>query len=518
MTINSSKQRAKKDQLPILTAPPMLESNLRASVRRGAIWSAGATIFLRLGNILLMAVVARIVSPEELGVFALAVTVHAVVVTMAELGIASAIARSDLDVDKIAPTIVTISVVGSLVLAVPMAVFADQIAQFVGNGNAGNALRILSIGVALIGPLAVPGALLQREFRQKVQFWASAAAFIPGSATLIVLSILGNGSEAFAWSRIVGQLVTAGVILAYSSRLYLPALNKSLLRPLLAFGLPLSAANLLSQVLLNADYVFIGKLLPAADLGIYFLAFGISMWPTAVIGSMLNGVVLPAVSGVLRDGGDVAGAVVQGARTISLVVFPLGAFLFTFADQLILTIYGPAWASAGPVLSILAAYGVLFVFGLFMANIMIAMGKTVILFGVQVAALAALIPALWTGVTFGGLEGAAIAHIVVVGAVTSPVYLLGLRRATSLRLSLLFKAIRAPALSAGVTAIIAWIITLPFRGTALSILGGGFVGLVVYTMLNRRALANLLPGTAGDILRGPALRSTSWLALWRKKL
>jgi PST family polysaccharide transporter len=464
-----------------------------------------------------MAVVARIVSPEELGIFALAVTVHAVLVTMAELGVASAIARSDLDVDKIAPTMVTISVVAAI-LAVPMAVFSDQIAQFVGNEDAGNALRILSIGVALIGPLAVPGALLQREFRQKIHFWASAAAFIPASATLIVLSVLGDGTEAFAWSRIVGQLVTAGVILACSSRLYIPALNKSLLRPLLAFGLPLSAANLLSQVLLNADYVFIGQLLPAADLGIYFLAFGIAMWPTSVIGSMLNSVVLPGVSGVLRDGGDVAAAVAQGARTISLVVFPLGAFLFTFADQLILTVYGPAWVSAGPVLSILAAYGVLFVFGLFMANILIAMGKTVILVGVQVAALAALIPALWMGITLGGLEGAAFAHIVVIGAVTSPIYLLALRRSTSLRLSVLFKAIRAPALSAGITAIAAWIITLPFRGTGLSILCGGVVGLVVYTMLNRQALANLLPGAAGDLLRGPAFRATSWLAFWRKRL
>ena len=516
--MNSSKHRATKDQLPILTTHPVAESNLTASVRRGAVWSAGATIFLRLGNILLMAVVARIVSPEELGIFALAVTVHAVLVTMAELGVASAIARSDLDVDKIAPTIVTISVVSSLALAVPMAVFADQIAHFVGNDEAGTALRILSIGVALIGPLAVPGALLQREFRQKIHFWASAAAFIPGSATLVVLSILGDGTEAFAWSRIVGQLVTAGVILACSSRLYLPALNLSLLRPLLAFGLPLTAANLLSQVLLNADYVFIGQLLPAADLGVYFLAFGIAMWPTSVIGSMLNSVVLPAASGVLRDGGDVAVAVVQGARTISLVVFPLGAFLFTFADQLILTIYGQAWVSAGPVLSILAAYGVLFVFGLFMANIMIAMGKTVILFGVQVAALAALIPALWAGITLWGLEGAAIAHIVVVGAVTSPVYLLGLRRSTSMRLADLFRAIRAPALSAGITAVIAWIVTLPFRGTGLSILCGGFVGLVVYTLLNRQALADLLPRPAGDLLRGSAFRSTAWLAIWRKRL
>ena len=186
MTMNSSKDRARKDQLPILTTHPIVESNLTASVRRGAIWSAGATIFLRLGNILLMAVVARIVSPEELGIFAFAVTVHAVVVTMAELVLPAPSPGQTLMWTRLRRRLPLSQLWAAWLLAVPMGIFADQIAQFVGNEDAGNALRILSIGIALIGPLAVPGALLQREFRQKIHFWASAAAFIPGSATLIV--------------------------------------------------------------------------------------------------------------------------------------------------------------------------------------------------------------------------------------------------------------------------------------------------------------------------------------------
>lgn len=501
MTTRSSQRRSKEQQLPRMDTDTAAAAALTTSLRRGAAWSAGGTIILRLGNIALMAVVARIISPDELGIFTLAATVHALIVTAAELGVASAIARSDLDVDKIAPTIVTISVLGSLALALPMAMFADQIAEFMGSGAAGASIRILSIGVALIGPLAVPGALLQREFRQKVTFWAGAAAFIPASVTLFLLAMVNNnGAEAFAWSRVVGQTVTAAVILLCSSRLYGPGLKIYLFRPVLAFGLPLCAANLLSQVLLNVDYVLIGQQMNVADLGLYFLAFGVAMWPTTVIGSMLNSVVLPSISAIKRDGGDVAAAVAQGAHTVALLVFPLGAFLIAFADPLVLTIYGPAWAAAGPVLSILAAYGVLFVLGLYIANVMIAMGRTMVLFCVQFAALVALVPGLVFGISFGGLEGAATAHIVVVAAVTSPAYLLALRRSTSLRLRVLLKAIQAPALSAGVAAVAAWLITLPYRDSWLSLAGGGLVGILVYASLNRTALANLLPGTLGEVI------------------
>lgn len=496
MTTESDQRSALKNSLPLAAANSGPETHLTASVKRGAAWSAGGTIFLRLSNIFLTAVVARIVSPEALGVFTLAVTVHSIVVTLAELGVASAVSRSDLDIDKIAPTVTTLAILGSLLLALPMAAFAPQIAHFMGDEDAANSIKILSIGVALIGPLAVPGALLQREFRQKINFWASVASFVPGSATLLVLATLGEGAEAYAWSRIVGQIVMGGIILACSSRIYLPGLRFALLRPLLAFGLPLAGANLLSQVLLNIDYALIGRLLTVEDLGIYFLAFNTAMWPAAIVGTILNSIVLPAISRIARDNGNVEDAIAKGLHLVALILFPLGAFLLTFSNQLVDVIYGPKWSSAGPILSILATYGVLSVLGLFIANIIIAFGRTWILFVVQVGALLALVPALWIGISFAGLHGAGVAHIVVICGVTMPVYLWGLHRATSLRLVRLWTALKTPVLSSVVAGVLARTMTLPLPDGWVTILFGGVIGLATCIAINYRVLTELMPTTA----------------------
>ncbi|MCX2750271.1 oligosaccharide flippase family protein [Arthrobacter sp. MI7-26] len=502
MTSDSGTRSINEDSLPRLAMTVPTESAvLTSALKRGALWSAGGTIFLRLGNIVLMAVVARIVSPRDLGIFTLAVTVHALIVNLAELGVASAIARSDLDVGRIAPTVAAVSIGSSLMLAVPMAIFANDIAGALGSAEAGPAIRIMAIGVALIGPVAVPGALLQRQFRQDVVFWASAIAFVPGSATLFLLASVGSGPEAFAWSRIVGQVIMGGIMMARSGAPFWPRVQLDVLRPLLAFGLPLAGANLLSQILLNADYLFIGRMMSVGELGVYFLAFNIAMWPTAVIGSILNGLVLPGISVVRRDGGDIAAAVAHGARAVALVAFPLAAFLGAFSGPLVSTIYGPKWHAAAPVLSILAVYGALFILGLLLANIIIATGRTGVLFAVQVCALAALMPALPLGISMGGIGGAAVAHIVVIGAVTTPVYIFALRRSTGLGLRRLLQAVGRPAITALTAAVVAWLATRQIDSALLQLVIGALIGATIFGSLNRQALAALTPVKARSLLK-----------------
>jgi lipopolysaccharide exporter len=485
-------------QLPTLPAtvaadPTGTGQGLVGNVRRGALWTGASTLLLRFSNIILMAVVARIVAPEELGVFALAVTVQAVLVSMAELGVASAIARSDLDIDRIAPTVVTISVVTSLALGSIMAAFAGPVADFLGAPDSEGAIRILAISVALIGPFAVPGAQLQRSFRQDLLFRANMIAFIPSSAVLVLLALGGDGASAFAWSRVAGQLI-AGVLMILSVRQkYLPGYNHAYLRPLLKFGVPLAMANILSQVLLNVDYVFIGRLMTETDVGLYMLAFNICMWSSAVISAMLNGIVLPAFSAVRRDGGDLNVAMQHALRTVALIACPLAAFTSAFAAPLITTVYGDKWHAAAPVLSVLSFYGVISVMGLLIANIIIATGRTGILFIVQAIALLVLVPALQLGVTFGGLVGIGVAHILVISVVTFPVYLQALRKSTGAHVGRLLSVVLRPAAAAAVAAALALVVTTPLTSDLLKVFVGGLAGAVVYVICTFKPLQQLLP-------------------------
>ncbi|WP_120339196.1 oligosaccharide flippase family protein [Cryobacterium soli] len=499
---------------------PAARSTLEDRVRSGALWAAASTVGLRFANIAIMAFVARIVAPEAFGVFALAMVVQGVVVSLAELGVSSAILRSDLDPDTIAPTIATLSIVTSAGLAALMVIFAEPLAALLGSVDAAGPLRVMAVSVALVGPFAVPSAQIQREFRQDVVFRAAAIAFIPSSLVLVGLALVGDGAIAFAWSRVAAQLVSGIILSVTVKKRYWPGFRPDQLRMLIAFGLPLALANLLSQVLLNVDYVFVGRNLGVTETGLYALAFTICAWSTAVIGSVLNGIVQPAFSKVRHEQGDLADALYRATQTVALVAVMIGALTLALAEPLITTVYGSQWSAAAPALVVLSGYGIIFVICLLFANIIISTGRTAALFLVQVVALAALLPAMAAGVQWGGLVGVGLSHIVVTAGITFPLYLLLIRRSIARAPGVVFRALAWPGLAGGVAAASAWSVALTVPTAPLKLLIGGCVGALVYLVLTAPLVVRLLPpalarlrlvsGAATQLVRPAAWAQRRW--------
>lgn len=492
------------------------DTSLSHRVRRAAMWTGASTIVLRLSNILVMAVVARIIAPEELGVYAIAITVHGFIVCLASWGVTAAIARSDLDADRIGPTVVTIAVCSSCVLAGSMALAAGPVAGALGVPEAAGPIRILAIALVLQGIFAIPGAQIHRELRQEVIFRASAFAIVAESTALLILVHVMSGADAFAWSRVIGGLTIGVVIVSALDRFYLPGWQSRYVGPLLRFGIPAALGTLLSQLVLNVDFVIIGREMTAVDLGLYMLAFNICTWPTAVLGAVMDQVVVPAFSGVRRDRGDLRSAVFRAVRAVAFVACPIGAVTLTFSASLIETVYGAKWLPAAPVLSVLAIYGVLFVVVSLFNNMMIAAGKTMVMFAVQAAALVALIPVLIIGIRVGGLVGVGIGHILVVMFVTLPAYAIAMRATANAGLGVMVRAFSRPALAAVAAAVVARGVTEALSSPVAKLVVGGVTALLVYAAAAGPQLLQMLPGNlAGNRILGLA---TTWPSSLAKHL
>jgi lipopolysaccharide exporter len=121
------------------------EPSLSARVRRGAAWSALSTLLLRAANIAVTTVVAYILSPSDFGAFAVALTVYTIVFSIGELGLGSCLIRADLDIDAMAPTMVTVSIVTSAILAAAMAAFARPIATALGSQAATGPVEVMAL-------------------------------------------------------------------------------------------------------------------------------------------------------------------------------------------------------------------------------------------------------------------------------------------------------------------------------------------------------------------------------------
>jgi O-antigen/teichoic acid export membrane protein len=471
---------AARSELPDPAAAESHAPSLSTSVRKGALWVVASNIVIRLANVVITAVVARILSPHDFGVFAVALTAYAVISSIGELGLSSCLIRADLDIDLLAPTVVTVSVLSSVVFAGAMAALAGPIATALGSADAVNPIRILAIAVLLLGIFAVPTAQMTRDFKQDKVFLANAIGFIPSTALLIVLAKNGSGAMAFAWSMLARQVAVGCVLVVAAPRYYRPRLARGALRAVLSFGIPLAAANFVNYTLLNVDYAFVGHLLGAARLGMYMLAFTIASWPYGLLGGVINTVSMPAFSRVKHDPEVLQSAMATGIRGVVLIVMPMCAMMIALAHPLVVAAYGAKWAAAASVLALLAVYSVIFMVCLLFANMLTGLGKTRWLFVLQLIWIGTLVPAMVIGVHLDEIVGAAYAHVAVIIPIVLPSYLLAVKRATGIRLMALGRAVLPALAGSAAAAVAAWAVAGQFSRPLAQLLSGLAAGGVVY--------------------------------------
>ena len=362
-----------------------------------------------------------------------------------------------------------------------MFAFAEPIATALGSAAAADPIRVLALSMLITGVFAVPGAQLIRDFKQDKIFLANLIGFVPSTVVLILLAITGSGAMAFAWSMLVGTVVSGCVVFVSVPRHYRPGFSRSALNVLVKFGFPLAGANIVNYVLLNGDYAVVGHLAGAVALGAYVLAFNVASWPTSLLGFMVNSVSMPAFSRVKDDADRLKNAITRAVRAISLVVMPISALTIALARPLVLTLYGAKWTAAVQPLSILAVYGGISIICVLFANILASLGKAKFILLVQLLWLFALVPAMVIGVHRNGIVGAAIAHVIVIIPIVLPFYLFGLRKTTNLMK--LASAVLPALVAASAAALAAASIASRFTYPLVQLIGGLAVGGLTYAVI-----------------------------------
>jgi lipopolysaccharide exporter len=473
--------------------------SLSASVRKGALWVVASNLLLRLANVLLIAVVAHILSPHDFGVFAVALTAFAIVSSLAELGVSACLIRADLDIDSLAPTVTSVSVLSCVILAGAMAALASPIASALGSAAAAGPIRVMALAVVILGVFAVPNAQMVRDFKQDKIFLANVIAFIPSTAVLIIFAESGGGAMAFAWSMVVRQFVVGCVLIVAAPKHYRPGLARSALSVILRFGVPLAGANFVNFALVNVDFVFVGHLLGAAALGVYMLAFTVATWPASLLSGVINNISMPAFSRVKHDPALLKKAMAAALQAVCLVVMPACAMMIALARPLVLTLYGAKWAASADVLAILAIYSLVSMVCLLFANMLTSFGRTKFLLVLQLIWIGTLIPAMVLGVHKNGIIGAAYAHVAVILPIVLPTYLLALKRVTGVRLTALGRAALSPFLASSAAALAARGVASQLSNPLAQLIAGLAAGGVVYVICaGRQAIAVFGQGRAAE--------------------
>lgn len=419
--------------------------------RRGLGLSLLNTLLSRLGTFLLGVLLARLLAPEDFGLYAAALVVQSLLLTFNDLGAAASVVRHSGDVRPLLPTAWTVAVCGGTAAFALCLVIAPALATGLGSPQATDIVRLLSANVFLDGFAAVPGALLTRELRQASRLVADLSGVVVNLACTGALALAGFGAWALAIGHVSGTLVVVVLLLCVSKQLPHFGFSRAHFGEVAGYGITVVASGMVIVLANAVPQVVTGSLLGATALGFFYLANNVANWPVSIVSTTVERVALATFSRARDRGVDLNVAAGEVVGLVGIAVLPGGLALAILSGPIVQVVYGSAWAPAAFVLSALAIAAVARVLTDLAFHLLLAVGAPLSSALIQLSWLVALIPATVVAALFWGVVGIGWAQAAVAVVVAIPVHAYGLRRA-GVSLGALAKGLAYPAL-AGVLAV-----------------------------------------------------------------
>ena len=313
---------------------------------RAGLWQLTATLVQAAIAILNLAVLSRLLSPEDFGIVALAMIFVNFAAVSADSGMTAALVqRRSLNERHLRVAFTTSALIGS-VMVLAVLVGAERISLFFRAPELAALLKLLSISFLLIGCGQVADALLWRSLRLHVTAFADIAGSLAYGVVAIVLALSGFGIWSLAWA-VIAQFTTRTAIVYGATRHSLrPYLGRLELRELMGFGFGMSLVKMLNMLAGKADYVVVGRLLGTASLGLYERAFRLMEFPSNSLAGVINKIGFPVMAEFQHDRDRAARIYIHGMNLTTLVYLPMAVFFWFAAPQLIPLVFGAKWAAA----------------------------------------------------------------------------------------------------------------------------------------------------------------------------
>lgn len=489
---------ADEDELEAASADP---ASLGGSIRRGLSWGLVGNGVIRLGSFVVSLVLAHLLSPADFGLYAIALSASQFLILVNDAGIISAVVQWRGTVEEVASTAAFLALGSSLLIYAGFWFAAPLYAELAGAPQAAPLLRIITFIIVIDGLTAVQNAILWRRFQQGLFMLANFAGFLAQAVLCVLLALHGEGAYSFAIGQVANSLITGALVLVFARHVPAYRLRAAVARRLIRFGIPLALSLGVQGVLLNVDFLIVGRVAGADHLGYYMLAFNISSWVPGLVGAAITPVSLAAFSRLAEGDRDALETAVHRALSVLLMaILPFAVILAILGPQLVAVLYGAKWAPSAVVLQLLAVLMVARMVSQLVTQLMSAMNRTVSSLVLNIVWLAALVPALLVGTRMDGISGAGLAHAAVSVVVAIPLCL-GLIRVHAIRLGAFARSTVRIVLATVVAALMCFGVARLLAGTAV---GGLLVGSVVTVLafaLVVVPVAHLDPRTWGD-LRG----------------
>jgi O-antigen/teichoic acid export membrane protein len=300
-----------------------------------------------------MVVTARLLTPADFGLVAMATAVTGLGQAFADLGLSEAtIQRQDISHEQVS-ALFWINVAIGLGLMLVTIGLAPVLAGFYRQSQLKDITFVLSL-TFLIGGLRVQhNALLQRQMRFLAMAIRDVTAYGVAVSATIIMAWRGAGYWALAGYPLI--LNATAVALTWMMVRWIPGLPRrsAKVRSLVAFGGNVAGSYCINYLIRSADSVLLGRYWGAGPLGLYSRAFNLLMRPVNQLNAPLSTILVPSLSRLQNYPERFARYYLRTVNLIMWIATPIFGFLFVTAEPVIILMLGHQWREAAPVFQIL---------------------------------------------------------------------------------------------------------------------------------------------------------------------
>jgi O-antigen/teichoic acid export membrane protein len=392
--------------------------SVRKSLALSAIDSYLALV-LQIGSTV---VLARILTPEQTGIFAVAAVFASLASNFRDFGVGEfLIQEKELD-HAILRAALTVNITVSWTMGVLLFAAAPQVADFYRSPGVQDVMRVQAFNFLLIPFGAITMAWFRRELNFKPILLANLAANITSFVVVIALGLQGFGYMALAWSSLAGVMVTVATATLLRPKGFPRWPGLAGVGRVFHFGKFASGIYVFGQAGKGAPEMIIGRAQDMAAVGMFSRAYGLIEIFNRLVLRALMPVYLPYFARSVRETGTPLRGLGTAISYLTAVGWPFLLFMGVAAYPAIRLIYGLQWLQAVPLAQVLCLAGAVEIVYYPAKEALLSQGKAresnnlqMIMQSLRVLGLLAAVPfglpgACW-GLLVATVGGAVVSHI-----------------------------------------------------------------------------------------------------------
>lgn len=391
--------------MTIQTAP------LRTLAVKSAAWYGASRVWGQLVSWGVTVLLARVLVPEDYGLFAMALSVLTVLELLQEFGLGVAIIQKrDLTRRQINGVFWVVTST-SLLLTVATFLAAEPISRLYGDGRLTWVLRLLCLTFLVNSIGMVPYNLLTKALNLQRRAMAEAMGAAASALAALTFAYLGYGVWALVLGHLTRAVVLNGALLVFAG--WMPGLEiaRDGMREVFAFGLRIAGMHLVGNISPAVATFIVGRLLGGTALGLYGMAQSLAEGPHRVSTGMINQVSFPVFSKLQDNPEELGNYFLRISKYLGVITIPAQVGLVLIAPDLIPLILSAKWEGVVAPFQIICVESAVVMITLTAGPLLTALGRARFLLRRSFLSLATMAAATLVGVPFG-LVGVATARLI----------------------------------------------------------------------------------------------------------